>query len=145
MDSHSNITVTHENFRFVFDGHPSKTIIPFSGFPPTGTRNYEALFSSLLSVLLFSNPVPTGTSSSEKFQRHSGRNGDSACRKQLSVRGVRKASLALIFLTPLTLHPYILQVWMYLFVFSAGGNGRGELSNFSWSPLNEGRDYVDSR
>jgi len=145
MNSHNNIIVTPENLRFVFDWHTSKTIMPFSGFPTPVRRIHEALFSSLLSVFLFSNPVPMCPSPSGKFHRHSNRKGSSACRKQLNVRGVSKASLALILLTPLPLHPKYIQVWMYIFLFSAGGNGWGKFSIINKSPINGREGYVGYR
>jgi len=113
MDSRNSINVTPENQHLVFDRHISKTIIPFSSFSRTVTRNPDSLFPSLLPVFLFSTPVPLYPSHSEKFQRHSERNGPSAHRKQLIVRGVRKASLALIFLTSPNDQTYILKATVF--------------------------------
>ena len=120
MDSQNKIySRAPENQCLVF-----KSTSRNNGFSGSDFLQSTSIFIIYLSTsALISSLIPTTQSKSYRLAQSYRRFNNlrvSACRKPLTVRVVRKASLPLIFLTTLPLHPQKLLVRMYFFWFSVG-------------------------
>ena len=127
MDTRNRtIKGTLENQYLVFKTRQPKTGLSISHFLQMGMGFLSDLPEA--PVLISRIPIPAKASSClfPQSSRSGNKTRLSARRKPLIVRVVRKASLALIFLTTLPLHPKNILMWIYIFWFSAGGYERNK-------------------
>ncbi len=112
---------TLENGRMIFEESQSETTLPVtrslrtvSGIPNTKSEALTSIFPLSAPAMSESSTFPQNSWLGNKIS-------PSASRKPLIVRVVRKASLALIFLTTLPLHPKNILMMIYIFWFWLGG------------------------
>jgi len=142
MKTLNKTNCTLENHDSIFKWFVFKTRSPIFISSQTVTSLLDDVFAHPLLNSSLQPPHKAFSYSFPQSSRPGNRKCSSARRKPLVVRVVRKASLALIFLTTLPLHPKSLHVWMYLFKFSAGGELMNRYLFLSVGPMKMRSKYV---